>query len=522
MQGASPAQPRPTAPAGGTLRFGLGDDPHSIDPRLADDEPGLLVVDALFDSLTAHGRNQFPVPSAAASWIISEDQLTWTFVLAPQGRFHDGSPVVSTDFVRAFGRIADGTSRPRSFQAHLLRDVLGFAEAQQSGGPLAGVSAPDDHTLVIQLIRPNADFASVLAHPSLAPVPPSADEVAGWAESPIGNGPFAMVEPWAHNQFIRLARVADSASLDEIIFRIYADDPNHAQQYLDFGAGQLHVAVVPPTELAIAERTYGSAGDGEDRPGVLDGPSATTYNYGFNTARAPFDRAAVRQAASLVMDREFIADDIMVGTRDAADALLPPGIVGRRPGTCQWCRHDPEAARALLAEAQVILDPEALAPLVLAHPPGRTHARIAEHVAGALHEELGFEVEVRPLGLQAFHRALAAGEVDLFPIGWSSEHPLPSSFLAPLFHQREIPRDNVMRFADPEVDRLLDEAAATLDRRTRVELGQAAEDRVADLSPLTPLLTYRLQRVVASDVRGFRMDALGRVDLAKVSLVTAP
>ncbi|MFT5223511.1 MAG: oligopeptide transport system substrate-binding protein [Glaciecola sp.] len=516
------ASPEPTAASrGGSLRIGLGSNPRSIDPRFADDQDGLLVVDALFDSLTRHDGELTPVPSAAIAWRVSEDARTWTFTLDSQATFHDGSLVSASDFVRAFQRIADGRATPRSFQAHLLRDVVGWAEAQAKGVPLAGVRSTSLGEFEIQLLRPNADLADILVHPSLAPVPSGADERPGWASSPVGNGPFAMAEPWAPNQFIRLVRASSRPVLDEVLFRIYADDLGNARQFLDFEAGQLHVAQVPSGSLVAALEQYGSAGDGADGAGVIDGAWATTYDYGFDTTRAPFDVAEVRQAVSLLIDRERIASEVMLGTRDAATGLLPLGLLGAEPRTCPWCRFAPEEARQLLEDAGIVLDPEVIGPLVLIHNQGSTHAQIAALIATSITAELGLELEVRELGLQEYAQALRNHEGHLFRMGWTSEHPMASSYLEPIFATSSLGGDNVTGFSDLQTDQLLRQSASTLERSERVLLGQQVQQRVAQLAPLAPVLDYRLYRVVDLRVRDFVMNPMARVDLARVSLVPA-
>lgn len=365
--GAGPAEPSPTPSSpttatspsasepgtGGTLRYGLGGNPVSIDPRFVADDEGLIVVDALFDSLVAmRGDLDGVKPAAASQWEVSDDGLTYTFDLRADATFHDGTPVVADDFVRSFQRIADGTSSPASFLAYQLSAVEGFVEAQGEGVPLAGVEAVGDDVLVIRLTHPMAEFLQVLAHPSLAPIPSLADEEPEeFEERPIGNGPFAMAEAWQPNQFIRVARSPDHhrpPRLDEVVFQIFADDQSRQQQFADFERGQIDVADVPPRSLTDAVGAYGMSRDGISGPGVLDGTTAALYAYGFNTELAPFDDPAVRRAISLLIDRDRIVQQILLDARVAADTLVPPSLPGAETGRCTHCRFDPEAARAEL------------------------------------------------------------------------------------------------------------------------------------------------------------------------------
>ena len=538
---------------GGTLRFALGANPASIDPRFLADEEGATVADAVFDSLVAIGPDLRRVePAAAASWEVSDDGRTYTFTLRDGATFHDGQPVRAADFVRSFRRIVDRGSSPTSFQHYQLAPVAGYEAAITDGEPLRGVRALDDRTLEIRLSRPSAEFLQVLAHPSLAPVHPDAeDDAAAYAERPVGNGPFAMAEDWQPNQFIRVARFADHHTpprLDEVVFQVFADDPSRQQQFDDFERGQLDVADVPPTVLLEAIADYGRSDDGETGPGVLTGLTGTLYAYGFNTELAPFDDPAVRRAVSMLIDRRRIVDQILLGARIAADTLVPPSIPGAEAGRCEHCVYDPDAARAELglgptadasppnddasSEASPAGTPtedegtEDAGPSETAAPPaaldtsieivvneGATNERIAARIAADIESALGIEVTTRTAAPASFVGELRAGEIQVFRLGWQADYPSPGAVLQPLFHGDAVGQDNLTRFRDAEVDELLDLARSTQDTDERLALYGQAEERILALAPVAPIYFYQQNRIVADGVEDLRISPLGDVDL---------
>lgn len=546
-----PTESRTVAGEGGTLRYALGTNPASIDPRFLADEEGTVVADALFDSLVAVGDDLVTIePAAARSWTVSDDGLTHTFRLRPDATFHDGTPVRAQDFVRAFRRIVDREARPASFLAYQLAPVEGYDAAIEAGEPLSGVRAVDDTTLEIVLSRPHAEFLQVLAHPSLAPLPVAAeDDPDAYAESPVGNGPFAMAEAWQPNQFIRVSRFADHhapARLDEVVFQIFADDPSRQQQYDDFERGQLDVAEVPPDRLDEARTTYG---EGSDGTGLLEGLTGAIYAYGFNTELAPFDDPAVRRAVSHVIDRERIVRQILLDARVAADTLVPPSLPGAAAGRCEHCTFDPEAARAELLgiedpTAEPTGDPAASPsptgtatgtptdgtpsptptedegpPPLLDHPieivvnAGATNERIAARVAADIESALGADVTTRTAEPAAFVGELRAGEIQLFRLGWQADHPSPGAVLQPLFRSDARDEDNLTRFVDEEVDALLDQARAEPDAFARNQLYADAEERILELAPVAPIFFYKQNRVVADTVVDLRIGPLGTVSL---------
>lgn len=515
---AEPTGPRP----GGVLRFALATNPESIDPRFVADDEGTIVVDALFDSLVALDDDLEVVPSVADSWEISPDATTLTFTLDDDASFHDGTPVTAEDFRRSFSRMVDARQEPRSFLAYLLAPVIGFQETRASGEPLAGVEAVDPSTLVIRLQYPFAEFLEVLTHPSLAPVPPSADtDLESYGRQPIGNGPFAMAGEWELGEFIRVVRNDDysgeDALLDEVLFRIYVEDPAQDQQFADFEADQLQVAEVPADQMDQAAAEHGRSPDGRTGPGLLDGDALTIYYYGFNNELPPFDDADVRRAFSELINRDRIAQEVLYGTRRPADSIVPPGLPGYQAGVCTYCVFAPQEAVDRLATIEDLELPESI---TLLHNTGETHSAIASIIADDIEANLDIEVDVQSLELRPFVQTLQTGQVEMFRLGWPADYPSMGAFLYPLFHTSNIGTDNLARYSNPDVDALLDQARAELDPAVRRDLYQQAEQLILEDAAIAPVVTYRHRRIVAEEVRDFVLSPLGRVDLARVWLDT--
>lgn len=511
-------EPAPEGPReGGTLRVGLSGDPASIDPRFVTDAAGERIVGALFDPLVRLDDRDNVIPAAAEEWEILDDGQRFRFTLR-DATFHDASPVTAEDFKRSFDRIADGTADPPSFLAYLLASVRGIDASQDDGRPLAGVVVEDERTLVIELSEPHPGFLATLAHPTLGPLPEQADEdLERFASQPIGNGPFAMPEPREPGAFLRLVRFEDHhapALLDEVVLQVYAEDERDGQ-WDDLVEGVLQVAEVSPDRLDEAAETFGTSSDGYRGPGLLQGISSTVYLYGFETTREPFDDPVVRQAISLAIDRDKLADDVMQGTRVAADSLVPPSIPGGQRGACDHCRHAPDEALELLEEAEI--DLESLS-VTLTHTRGRTHAAIAESMAGDIEEALGIEVELQAEDLQPFVLAVRRGEVPVFWLGWEASEPDPGAYLYPLFHSSQIGLDNLSRFEDDQVDGLLDTARSAPSAVAAAPRYREAERQILDQAPVLPLLWHRHAVVVGPDVRDLYWSPLGRVDLSVVWL----
>lgn len=500
--------------AGGTLRVGLSVAPATIDPRFIADAQGELIVNAVFEPLVRLDAQQRVVPAAARDWSREDGGRVWTFELR-EAEFHDGTPVAAEDFARTFRRIADGTAERPSFLAYLLEPVEGFTAAQERGEPLAGVEVVDDRTLRLHLSRPEPGFVRTLAHPSLVPVPEAAEETPeAYARQPVGNGPFAVAEPVESGGFVRLSGREDHPAqprLDAVVFQVYADES--AQQLDDLLDGQLHVADVVAGRLEEAIERVGRSADGYRGPGLLSGLTSTVYLYGFDTTTAPYDDPRVRRAVSLSIDRERLSEEVFGGAREPADAIVPPPIPGSQPGICGHCRHAPEEARALLAESGAALEE-----ITLTYNRGPTHAAIAEEMAADIEAALDVAVDLQGADLGPFLRTVRSSEAPVFRLGLDADTPDAGAYLHPLLHSSMIGLENLTRFADDDVDALLERARRTTDDEEAVELWREAERRALAQAAVVPLLNYRINRVVADGVRDLYWSPFGRVDLARVWL----
>ncbi|MGH8910193.1 MAG: ABC transporter substrate-binding protein [Egibacteraceae bacterium] len=507
--------------ATGTFRYAIAE-PSAIVPPAVTDPDGLAVVDAVFDSLTTYDRTLRVIPGAAGSWSAEQPDM-WTFTLRAGATFHDGKPVTAGDF-----KFAWELAVRLDLAGYHLRDVAGY-EALRSGKTpgLAGVTAVDDRTLQVKLSGPRVDFPAVVAHPALGPVSREAwqaDEGA-YRERPIGNGPFRMDGTWEHGQFIRLARFdawsgGAEPSADEVLFRVA--DPDTA--YLAFQQGRFDFAPVPAGALGEAVQQFPpSSEDGYRGPGVLLGPTPSLYFLGFNVGRPPFDDVAVRRAVSLAIDREALAAQTQEGNVVIARAVVPPPIPGARGAVCGACVRDEVEARRIFSERGIVT-------LELWFNLGGGHEQVADRIRqdfAAVGVILVLRSEPPPPDgtFGAYLDVLSSGEAGLFRFGWTTEYPTMDAALRPLFHSAATPENggqNYMRYANPEVDALLDQARATVDGAVRQSLYQQAEDLVLNLDQvIAPLFTYRHRAVAAERIDNLYLSPFGLVNLAEIRLQPA-
>jgi len=511
----------PSPAPGGTLALAIAE-PAFIDPLDLVESEGIQVGNALFDSLVAFDpKTSETVPAVAQSWEMSADARVWTFHLRHGTTFHNGREVTAADFKYAWERMCDPENE--SYVAYHLAAVQGFDEMQSGASTeLTGITALDDYTLQVTLSYPFADFEYVVGHPALAPVPREEVEKdpAAYAESPVGNGPFMMAEPWQHDQCIRVVRYdgyyGGPAYLDGVDFKI-VKDPETA--FLEFKAGNIDFTMVPSGQVTAAVEEYGESPDGlEGYPGqqVLLGPEATIYFFVFNTEDPVLKDPDVRRAISLAINREAIAQTIFEGLRAPATSIVPPGILGYEDGAWPYSRFDREEAARLLAQAGHP-EGEGIPELVLFTNSGGGHEDVLALIQADL-QAIGVQSRIDGVELAQFLEMLGEEQFQIARYSWAADYPIIDSFVYPLFHSEG--GDNVGLYSNPKIDQALVEARGITSAPERLKAYQEIVRAIGEDAPAIPIVAYKHQYLGSDRVHGLVYSPLSLCNLEKCWLTT--
>ena len=503
---------------GATLRWAVRE-PAGIVPSSAVDSSALLVVDTLFDSLTDLAADGTVRSSAAAEWEAFADGGRWRFRLRDDARYHDGTPVTARDFVTAWtATVVQGRTG-----AH-LQDVVGYRALREGRSDrMRGLRALDDRTLEVRLHTPNMELPAIVAHPSLGPVPPAArDDPAAFDDHPVGNGPYAMAEPWARGQFIRVTRFDDWSNgprarsrerVREIVFRTIDADA----AYVGFQQGRIDVAPVPAGALVQAQRTYGEALDGRG-PGVVDARVPSLYFIGVRVDRPPWDDPELRRALSRAIDRAALVESDRDLQLDVAHGLVPLALPGGGTEFCDTCLHLPSLAESAFAAAGVD-------EITLTYDEGGGHDELMEQIRRHL-LAVGVRVELRGLPFDDYLAALEAGEVDLYRFGWQAQHASPGAMLEPLLRSGA-PAElgdgaNYGGYASAEIDDLIAQARTTASAEERQRLWSEVERIGLREQAVVPLFTYRQRTAISQRIENLTLTPWGTATPERARVVADP
>ncbi len=482
---AVPLDPPPPGPAsgdalprqGGVLRLASGDDVRTLDPAVGYDTVSWSFEQMLFSTLVDYDAGTTIVPELAEAWETSPDGRRFTFRLRPDVRFASGRPFTAADVKYSVERLLAPTVHSQG--AEFFRGVEGVEDyAAGRAAAVRGITTPDPHVVVFELIAPDALFLHKLAMPFAAVVDREAVAREGeqFARRPAGTGPFVLAE-WVYGRELRLARNPDYFRpglpyLDGIELTIGVSDQ---LAWFKYQRGELDVAGIPSAEFPRVMQ------DPRYRPVLLERTTLRTQYLGLDCALAPFDRVPVRQAMNLAIDTARLLE-LLDGRGVVAHSVLPPDMPGYDPQLPGYA-HDPAAARARLAEAGL---PHGFTTTLWATRDDGS-LRIAQSIQQDL-RAVAVDLAIKPVDFPALLEAIRhPGQVPLFLLGWEADFPDPSNFLTVLLHSRSRDTNNNTFYADPEVDRLLDEADRLLDPTRRLRLFHEAEVRVMRDAPWVPL-----------------------------------
>lgn len=501
-----PAEAEAATANGGTLSFAI-QNPTGIEPYTSEDENALAVVYQLFDPLTRYNPDtQELEPCIATAWSSNDDATEWTFTIRDGVTFHDGTPCDAPAFKRAWDRLTnpEGAGTASALAYHLSM-VKGYDE-QVAGNAdgLSGIACPDDHTLVVTMSKPYADFPYVCSLTTLGPVPECAlEDHEAYRLAPVGNGAFQMSGQWEDGQYVDLVRYdgywGEPALLDGLHFGIFRDN---LTSYTEVKAGSCDNSVVPAAQMAQAQEDYGVAeNDGyTSQPGaqVFMGEMLYTQYFVYNMDDPVIGGdVRIRQALSYAVNRQAICDNVYMGSAYPAEDIVPRAIAGSSEG--HWpVRHDPDLAGQLLDDAGYPADADGRRHLAVTLMTNAAYAKEEYEAMIADWDAIGLDATMDRVEYAAMLDNYYSGNFMVATRGWYADYPIADNYLYPLFASAS--SDNMSHFKDEAYDEMIAAARATLDADERAAAMSACDAYVAEQLPVAPLNWKAISRCSSARV----------------------
>ncbi len=484
------------------LHRGNGSEPQSLDPHKSEGVPSSNIQRDLFEGLVSEAPDGELVPGAAESWEISEDGKTYLFHLRRNAVWSNGDPVTAHDFVFSWRRIVDPMTG--SYYSQTLAPILNAEAIIQGKMPKErlGVEALDDYTLKVTLKGPTPYFLGLLTHSSTYPV--NRQNVEQYGEKfarpgrLLSNGAFVLKE-WrvqSHIVLERNPRYWDDANttLDKVIYYPIEDQSTELKRYR---AGELDTTeAFPLTQLGWLRKNIPDE--------VRIAPYLGTYYYGFNLTRPPFkDNRKLRQALTMVVDREILTGKVLRAGEIPAYGWVPPGVLHYEAVEYEWKKLSKEER---LAEARRLYQEAGYSrenPLTveIRYNTNENHKKIAVAIGVMWKRALGVRVRLVNEEWKVFLENRKQKRLtQVFRAGWIADYNDAYSF-AELLHSRHGINDS--GYDNPEYDALLEASAHEPDLKKREELLRRAERIMINDYPILPIYFYVSKHVVKPWVGGW-------------------
>jgi peptide/nickel transport system substrate-binding protein len=491
------------AKTGGRLVFGAWQDPDTLDPHTTGLAATSRILIHIFDPLVwkKPGEDKF-YPGLAERWEISSDGKEYTFFLRKDVKFHNGEEFTAEAVKFSYDRIADPATKS------LARSTL---------GPYSKTEVVDKYTAKVVFTEPYSPFltyAGVVV--SLRPVSPKAYKDLGTEVNvhPVGTGPF-MYKEYTKQDHFTMVRNPDytwgasffdhqgAAYLDEILWKI-VPEPSTRVSALDNGEVMV-IEEVRPQDVVRYQ-------DQKDKYYVqTTGTPGQPRMILINTAKAPTDDVAVRQACILATDQDTIVKTLYKGVYKPSHSLMDPLTPAYAKDLDGYYKFDLAKAKQTLEDAGWKAGPDGIRQkngqrlhILFISNSANDFKNIAE-LMQATYKEAGIELEItfesQPSVFSTYNKG-PQNFGDFF--FWS---PDPDQLKA-TYHSANIQTGfNWSHFNNPDFDKLVEQGAVESDLQKRTALYHKAQEILWQQAAAIPIQEKIALIVAQNKVKNVKFDS---------------
>ncbi len=498
----------------------------SLDPAFARTQNNIWAVDCLFNGLLQLDDSLHVQPCIAKRWTISEDALTYRFILRDDVYFHDdesfpgrkGRRVVASDVVYSFRRLLDDSwPKPGSwiFKDRVAKDSVFVAE--------------NDSVFVLRLASPFQPMLQILTMQYASIVPKEACEYYGrdFRRHPVGTGPFRL-KIWAENQALVLVKNENYFEKDSAGTRLpYLDAVkatfigDRKTAFLEFKKGNLDYFFGLESSYINELLTA----DGELQPALNDrfyflkNPYLNSEYLGIrldslpeNAGINPLQQKKIRQALNFGFDRAQMLRTLRnnVG-RPATSGFTPRGLPSFDDKTVVGYRYDPAFASRLLAEAGFPKGKNLPEITLLCSP---DYLDICTFITRQW-EDIGIKVKIEMTETALLRERMRRGQAPFFRASWIADYPDAESFFTCFYSKNGAP-PNYTRFRNADFDRLYESSLGETNTARRYAIYRELEKILIDEAPVVFLFYDETAQFAAKNITGLPRNAINLLSLKRV------
>ncbi len=462
--------------------------PANLDPRVGTDAQSERIGKLLFDALVRRDEHFQPQPWLAERWEVP-DPLTYVFHLRRGVIFHDGRPLTLADVKWTVDSILSGVIRTP--KASIYRYV-------------ERIDTPDDFTVIFHLREPNSSFLWNLSDGAIGIVPRGAGE--DFNRAPVGSGPFRFVSMEQDRQ-VTLARNeqywGERPQLASVRFNVVPDATTRA---LELRKGSADIALNVLTADTVVALRSDPALATQTAPGTI-------YAYlAFNLRDPILKDVRVRQAIASTIDRGPIIHYLLRDMARPATSVMPPQHWAFDPNVSNF-PHDPARARQLLDAAGYRVQKDGYRFHLTMKTSTEESTRLLAAVFQQQLRQAGIALDIRSFEFATFYADVTRGAFQLYSLRWIGGNEDPDIF-EHIFDSTSTPprRANRGYYSNPEVDRLIADARASVDQARRKRDYDRIQQIVARDLPYINLWYSDNVLVHSRRLRNLRLGSAGDYD----------
>ena len=474
----------PLAAPAKTLRYASQDDPQTLDPAVTFDNNDWTITYPSYQRLVTYktdgDKSSTEVTGdLAESWTVSPDNLVWEFKIKPGNKFDDGASVDAAAVKFSFDRLMTLKQGPSgAFPEDMVVAVI------------------DPQTIRFTLKTPFAPFLFTLAHNGASIVNPlvadKGAEANAWLSShTAGSGPFRL-SSWQKGQSVTLEPNPHYAgakpAFKTVILKTIAE-PSVRRLQLERGDLDI-IEDMPEDQLGALASKSGVV--------VKEFPSLrVTYLY-LNNKKGPLTSVDARRAITEAVDYNGIVKGILKDKAKLLNGPIPDGMWAY-DSSLPVMKQDMAAAKSSLAKA-----PQKITTLNYMYSDKDANWEPIGLTLQAALAPLGINLKLEKTANATLRERVGQGDYDIAAGSWSPDFADPYMFMNFWFDSKmQGLQGNRSFYSNPDVDKLIREAAAVSDTAKRVELYQTAQKKVLDDSVYVYLYQKSYALPMRDSVKGY-------------------
>ncbi len=484
--------------AGGSFTEALEAQPAKIVPYLATDVYGTRVIDMVLESLGVYDANTLKMRGCLAdAWQVDPEGLWVRVHIRENARFSDGVPVTAEDV-------------EYTYKGFILNPLIEAERARSTIDSLEDVKVINTKTVEFVFNKRyflNTDIAlgtGVLPKHFYEKLTPA--QINPSTGLLMGSGPYKLEQvsvrdQWSPPDPVKLVRNEQywgaKPPVERMVFKTINDE---LARLTDYRNGDSDMMM--PASAQFVKMTEETPGWNEHNyslkwVNMRSGRGGIIWNCGPRGGPGgkltPFHDKRVRQAMTMLLDRQKMIDDLSKGIGEVPTGFFNPGTPGDDPNL-KPLPYDPKRAAELLREAgwwdrdgDRVLENEQGEEFTfeLTYAGG---GEIAERMATFIVDAYaagGIRVVRRAMDWAVTDTVRNQRDFDAMTMGWGAN--APESDPKQIFHSDSIANqgDNFGQWSSPEADAAIDAARSEMDPEKRAELWQKFTRIMHDEQPYT-------------------------------------